>query len=56
MAGPMKAARLGSGRILWWTALAGIPMGIGALQVHWQVLSSMVLSLSLGLLQEQCCM
>ena len=31
MAGPMKAGQLSNGRILWWTALAGVPMGIGAL-------------------------
>ncbi|HHV19658.1 MAG TPA: ZIP family metal transporter [Thermoanaerobacterales bacterium] len=49
MAGPMKAARLGSGRILWWTALAGIPMGIGAFTGALAgAVSSMVLSLSLG--------
>jgi ZIP family zinc transporter len=49
MAGPMKAARLSSGRILWWTALAGVPMGIGAFTgAIAGAVSTTILSLSLG--------
>lgn len=49
MAGPMKAGCLSNWSILWWTALAGVPMGIGAFSgAVAGAVSSMILSLSLG--------